>query len=81
MWEPYKKGYKAWLQLEKSLSDNSVGAYIRDIEKLTQFLQDRPPLKSPDKINLKDLQHFIKWIAELGKLLNIAYIGFYRIIG
>ncbi len=66
MWEPYKKGYKAWLQLEKSLSDNSVEAYIRDIEKLTQFLQDRPPLKSPDKINLKDLQHFIKWIAELG---------------
>lgn len=66
MWEPYKKGYKAWLQLEKSLSDNSVEAYLRDIEKLTQFLQDQPPLKSPDKIDLKDLQHFIKWIAELG---------------
>lgn len=66
MWEPYKKGYQAWLQLEKSLSDNSVEAYVRDIEKLTQFLQVRPPLKSPDKIDLKDLQHFIKWITELG---------------
>lgn len=66
MWDPYKKGYKAWLQLEKSLSDNSVEAYVRDIEKLTQFLGERPPLKSPDKIDLKDLQHFIKWIAELG---------------
>jgi len=32
MWEAYKKGYKHWLQLEKSLSENSVEAYLRDIE-------------------------------------------------
>jgi len=38
MWEPYKKGFKAYLQLEKSLADNSVEAYLRDIEKLTQYL-------------------------------------------
>ena len=38
MWEVYKKGFKAYLQLEKSLSENSVEAYIHDIEKLTQFL-------------------------------------------
>ncbi len=42
MWEPYKRGYKAWLQLEKSLSDNSVEAYLRDIDKLTQ-IPARPP--------------------------------------
>src|ERR1700749_5167513 len=39
MWEPYKKGFKAYLQLERSLSDNSVEAYMRDIEKLTEYLQ------------------------------------------
>ena len=66
MWEPYKKGYKAWLQLEKSLSDNSVEAYLRDIDKLTQFLQAAHTLKSPDAIELKDLQQFLKWISELG---------------
>ena len=38
MWAAEKKGFKAWLQLEKSLSDHSVEAYLRDIEKLTQFL-------------------------------------------
>ena len=38
MWEPYKKGFKAYLQLEKSLSTNSIEAYLSDIEKLTQFL-------------------------------------------
>lgn len=66
MWDSYKKGYKAYLQLEKSLSDNSVEAYLRDIDKLTQYLQEASSLKTPADVELKDLQHFIKWIAELG---------------
>lgn len=66
MWEPYKKGFKAYLQLERSLSDNSVEAYMRDIEKLTQYLQQSNTLKTPEEIKLEDLQHFIKWIGELG---------------
>ena len=68
MWEPYKKGFKAYLQLERSLSDNSVEAYLSDIEKLTAYLQSSGNLKSPSEIELKDLQGFIKWIAELGML-------------
>jgi len=66
MWEPYKKGYKAWLQLEKSLSDNSVEAYLHDIDKLTQYLQSTGELRTPDSIALKDLQAFLHWIATLG---------------
>ncbi len=68
MWEPYKKGFKAYLQLEKSLSDNSVQAYLRDVELLTQYLQENKSLKNPSEIILKDLQQFIKWIAELGMM-------------
>jgi len=66
MWEPYKKGFKAYLQLEKSLSDNSVEAYLRDIEKLTQYFTQNNVLKKPAEITLKDLQQFVKWVAELG---------------
>lgn len=66
MWEPYKKGFKAYLQLEKSLSDNSVDAYLRDIEMLTKYLQDNNVIKNPAELKLKDLQHFVKSIAELG---------------
>lgn len=65
MWESYKKGFKAFLQLEKSLSENSVEAYMRDIERLTQFLQEKTP-KKPSEVELKDLQQFIKWIAKAG---------------
>jgi integrase/recombinase XerD len=66
MWEPYKKGFKAYLQLEKSLSGNSVEAYLRDIEKLTQYLQHSGELKTPAEIRLNDLQKFIAWIGGLG---------------
>ncbi|HZF64604.1 MAG TPA: site-specific tyrosine recombinase XerD [Chitinophagaceae bacterium] len=66
MWEPYKRGFKAYLQLERSLSDNSVEAYLADIEKLTNYLRDSGTLTSPADLELKQLQQFIKWIAELG---------------
>jgi integrase/recombinase XerD len=68
MWEPYKKGFKAYLQLEKSLSDNSVQAYLGDIELLTLHLLEKKSLKKPDELTLKDLQQFIKWITELGMM-------------
>ncbi|MDX2046819.1 MAG: site-specific tyrosine recombinase XerD [Chitinophagaceae bacterium] len=66
MWEPYKKGFKAYLNLEKSLASNSVEAYMRDIDKLTGFLQQKKNLKAPADVTLKDLQKFVQWIAELG---------------
>lgn len=66
MWDSYKKGFKGYLLLEKSLADNSVEAYLRDIDKLTQYLQEASSLRTPATIELKDLQRFIKWIAELG---------------
>lgn len=66
MWLSYKKGFKAYLQLEKSLSDNSVEAYLRDVDKLTTFLQASDENKSPGEIDLKLLQRFLKWVGELG---------------
>jgi integrase/recombinase XerD len=66
MWDAYKKGFKAYLQLEKSLSDHSVEAYLRDVDKLTEFLLAAEQTQSPADIDLKTLQQFIKWISELG---------------
>jgi integrase/recombinase XerD len=66
MWDSYKKGFKAYLQLEKSLSNHSVEAYLRDVEKLTEFLLATGEPKNPEEIDLKSLQQFIKWVSELG---------------
>nr|MBA4166383.1 tyrosine recombinase [Chitinophagaceae bacterium] len=66
MWEPYKKGFRAWLQLEKSLSDHSVQAYLSDLDKLIQFLQLSNKQIAPAQVTLKHLQAFTAWIHELG---------------
>jgi integrase/recombinase XerD len=66
MWATYKKGFRAYLQLEKSLADNSVQAYGRDLELFTSFLIERSITREPSAITLKDLQAFIRWIGELG---------------
>ena len=66
MWQAYKKGFKAYLQLEKSLSDHSVEAYLHDIEKLTTWLSVTVHLITPQQVTLKNLEQFIRWISELG---------------
>ena len=66
MWEAYKKGFKAWLQLEKSLSGHSVDAYLGDIEKLIQFLRVTGEQITPAQVTLKHLRSFTEWINELG---------------
>ncbi|WP_346238140.1 site-specific tyrosine recombinase XerD [Niabella insulamsoli] len=66
MWASYKKGFKAYLQLEKSLSENSTAAYLRDLDKLTQFIEIKNLQKNPATITLQDLQFFVQWIGELG---------------
>ncbi|MCU0380725.1 MAG: site-specific tyrosine recombinase XerD [Chitinophagaceae bacterium] len=66
MWDAYKKGFSAYLRLEKSLSANSIDAYVRDIEKLTQYMEIKATRRQPGELTLEDLQAFVRWIAELG---------------
>lgn len=66
MWDAYKKGYMAYLRLEKSLAEHSIDAYLGDIQKLTDYLQLKSQLLEPAQIELSHLQSFVQWIAELG---------------
>ncbi|MBN2519183.1 MAG: site-specific tyrosine recombinase XerD [Bacteroidales bacterium] len=65
-WQSYIKNYKSFLQLEKSLSKNSVIAYASDIEKLLSFLEIHNKNLLPEAIATDDLRDFIAWINELG---------------
>ncbi len=64
-WDIYKKGFKAFLQLEKSLSAHSVEAYLRDIDKFAQYLFDEVGAIGPAEVTLKHLQSFIQTIGKL----------------
>jgi integrase/recombinase XerD len=72
------------LKLERSLSDRTVEAYLRDVGKLRAFAEQRSPPLSPEAIELDDLQLFITAVARNGlnptsqaRLLS-AIRGFYR---
>jgi integrase/recombinase XerD len=67
-WRSAIKGFQAYLKLEKSLSDNSIEAYSRDIEKLYQFSDLQAVKLKPELITLTDLRGFINWINELGMI-------------
>jgi len=54
------------LQLERSLSENSVEAYLHDVEKLLQFLEAKKYDFPPKEVELKHLQEFLMWVNELG---------------
>lgn len=64
-WAIYIKGFKAYLQLEKSLSAHSVEAYLRDIDKLSTYLHSTVGNISPSDVSLNHLQAFIQSIGQL----------------
>jgi len=65
-WFTYIKQFSNYLKLERSLSQNSVDAYVRDVEKLEQFVEIKKLSLSPLKIKPKHLQSFLQYINELG---------------
>jgi integrase/recombinase XerD len=54
------------LQLERSLSEKSVEAYLHDVTKLIQFLNYKQLSITPEEIKLETLREFLRWINELG---------------
>lgn len=66
IWQNYIKGFDSFLRLEKGLSNNSIEAYISDINKFILYLETVNLDIPPDKVTLINLQDFLKWINELG---------------
>ncbi len=65
-WESHIKHFGSYLKLERSLSENSIQAYVRDVEKLAQFIELKYSGISPLAISSKHLQAFVQFISELG---------------
>jgi integrase/recombinase XerD len=65
-WGSTIKGFKSYLKLEKSLSENSILAYGRDMEKLFQYAD--PLNLKPDTLTLDELRRFIVTLSELGMI-------------
>lgn len=66
MWQSYIKHFKNYLRLERSFSDNSVQAYIRDVEKLAEYIELAAINVSPVETKEEHLLAFLKYLSELG---------------
>jgi integrase/recombinase XerD len=65
-WTSIISGFRTFLKLEKSLSINSIAAYVDDISKLISFLEIKNYDLPPESVTLIHLKEFIRWINELG---------------
>ena len=65
MWEPYLKGFKAYLQLERSMSDNTVEAYLHDVAMLRDHIQAEYPGVSVERVTQEHLQSLLAAIYDL----------------
>lgn len=66
MWEVYLKQFKAYLQLERSLSANTVESYGRDAAMLHQFIDMKFKGVSAEEVKRNHLQSFLQYAGELG---------------
>ena len=54
-WDNAIDSFKSFLKIEKSLSQNTIDAYLRDINLPRSFLKNKPA----NLIQLNDLQEFL----------------------
>ncbi len=63
-WNVYIRGYKNYLQIEKSLSKNTVDAYCRDIIKLNEFFNNNELTKKINELSYQDFQNYISHLNK-----------------
>ncbi len=66
-WKQSFKDFETYLRLEKSLSQNSIEAYLNDISKLESFFQETEKSTLPSQVQYTDLKKFLVWFNEDNK--------------
>ncbi|HLN56902.1 MAG TPA: site-specific tyrosine recombinase XerD [Bacteroidales bacterium] len=63
-WNQSFRDFENYLRLEKSLSQNSIEAYLDDVHKLERFFTEKMPDRLPDTVTYPDLKEFLLWYSE-----------------
>jgi integrase/recombinase XerD len=62
-WNEYSRNFASYLRLEKSLSENSVEAYLADVDKLERYFSETGIERSPAEVTYPDLKDFLVWYS------------------
>ncbi|MBL7798306.1 MAG: site-specific tyrosine recombinase XerD [Saprospiraceae bacterium] len=65
-WPAALQQFRAYLQLERSLSRNTWEAYLADVQKFVQYLEITGNARGPLEVQRDDLEKFIHWVNDLG---------------
>lgn len=63
-WHQSFRDFEDYLRLEKSLSENSIEAYLDDVQKLEKYFLEKEVEKSPVAVTYEDLRDFLAWYCE-----------------
>jgi len=64
-WKPAINGFKGYLRLEKSLSENTLNAYLHDIDLLEHFLREKGYILPPSQVTFAHLKEFLAWVKDM----------------
>jgi len=65
-WKAYSNGFKAYMKLERSLSGNSIDAYMHDLALLYQWMSKHDNSVMPEDVTPDMLSAFIQDIHKMG---------------
>jgi integrase/recombinase XerD len=63
-WKESFRNFENYLRLEKSLSENSVEAYLNDVAKLERFFTESHKETGPAEVTYQDLKDFLVWYGQ-----------------
>ncbi len=61
-WTEAINEFESFLRIERSLSVNTIEAYLGDISKLAEFIKENYDNRKPADVTFKDLEQFLKWL-------------------
>ena len=61
-WKETIAEFESYLRIERSLSENSIWAYLSDVSKLRQFISEHSPETDPEEVSFDDIKLFLKWL-------------------
>lgn len=63
-WRRYRRDFETYLKLEKGLADNSVLAYLRDVDQMASFMVEQNI--EPEDVSLDYLQQLLNQLNDTG---------------
>lgn len=65
-WNSQINEFKAYLKIERSLSDNTIEGYLEDVRKLSQFLDSNYSNITPLNVKAQHIRDFLQFITDMG---------------